>query len=57
MFYVSQKEQSSDQYPSSGRTEALCRVVICTSVNTTWHTAGLIQDFMERAEPRPTFFA
>jgi hypothetical protein len=33
----------------------LCRIVICTSVNTTWRTAGLIQDFMERAEPMPTF--
>ncbi len=28
----------------------------CTSVNTTWHTAGLIHDFLERAEPTPTFF-
>ncbi len=29
---------------------------ICTSVNTTWRTAGLIHDFIERAEPTPTFF-
>jgi hypothetical protein len=28
----------------------------CTSVNTTWRTAGLIHDFLERAEPMPTFF-
>ncbi len=28
---------------------------ICTSVITTWRTAGLIQDFMEHAEPTPTF--
>jgi hypothetical protein len=33
----------------------LCRIVICTSVNTTWRTAGLIQDFMEHAEPTPIF--
>ena len=48
--------QSSDQYPSTGRTATLCWIVICTSVNTTWRTAGLTQDFMERAEPTPTFF-
>ncbi len=28
---------------------------ICTSVNTTWHTACLIQDFMECAGTTPTF--
>jgi hypothetical protein len=48
-------EQSSDQYPSTGRTATLCRIVICTSVNTTWHTAGLIHDFLERAEPSRLF--
>jgi hypothetical protein len=28
----------------------------CISVNTTWRTASLIQDFMEHAQPKPTFF-
>jgi hypothetical protein len=32
------------------------RIFICTSVNTTWRTAGLIQDFMEHADPTPNFF-
>jgi hypothetical protein len=27
----------------------------CTSVNTTWRTSSLIQDFMEHAEPTMTF--
>ena len=35
-------EQSSDQYPSTGRTATLCRIVICTSANTTWRTAGTV---------------
>ncbi len=45
-----------EKYPCTGRTATLCRIVICTSVNTTWRTAGLIQDFMECAEHLPTFF-
>ncbi len=28
------------QYPSTERTVTLCRIVICTSANTTWRTAG-----------------
>jgi hypothetical protein len=56
LFCVSQYEQSTDQYPSTGRTATLCRIVVCTSVNTTWCTVGLIQNVMEHAEPTPTFF-
>ncbi len=33
----------------------LSRTTISTSVNTTWRTACLIQDFMERAGNMPTF--
>ena len=32
------------------------RPTISTSVNTTWRTASVILEFMEYAEPTPTFF-
>jgi hypothetical protein len=46
----------SDQYPSTGRTATLCRIVICTSVNTTWRTAGLIHDFWSVQNLRQLFY-
>jgi hypothetical protein len=43
LFCVSQKDKSSDQYLSTGRNATLCRLVICTSANTTWRTAGTVR--------------
>jgi hypothetical protein len=42
---------------STGRIATLCRIVICTPVNTTWRTASPVQALMECAETTPTFFA
>jgi hypothetical protein len=54
--FVSANRSKSLTNIQAGRTATLCRIVLCTLANTTWRTAGLIQDFMERAEPTPSFF-
>jgi hypothetical protein len=56
--FYEQAISGSVYFVEANRIKALlCQIVICTSANTSWRTAGTVQAFMECAETTPTFFA